>query len=167
MAVPAAVAHLDQKSSAALAGQLRTRWRRGDALVCDHAFIYDLALLLDLHEDVPLLQDWSDPATVRGDGWERALADAAGSDVARARAVLRQPEDWAQLRCTAPRTWLVAGSGTRTALAASRVGEPTADHHSHRRRLPDDSAERPERAATYQASSAGKPCLSRSSAATA
>jgi 4-amino-4-deoxy-L-arabinose transferase-like glycosyltransferase len=116
MAAPAAVTYLDEKSSATLADQLRGRWRPGDALVYDHAFIYDLALLAGYHGDVPIVHDWNDPVTVRGDGWERILADAASFDAARGHAVLRLPDDWARLRCAAPRTWLVAISGASSAV---------------------------------------------------
>ena len=110
-----AIARSDRKGNEDLAVQLRSQWQPGDALVYDHAYFFDLALLLGRQQDVPVLLEWNDPNAVRGDGWERELADAGAFDTARAAKVLVQPERWAALRCAAPRTWLVTRKGARTA----------------------------------------------------
>ena len=108
-----AVAQLDRKGNGALVTQLREQWRDGDALVYRHAYLFDLALLLGHTADVPVLLDWDQPEAVRGDGWERELADAGRFDAARAARVLRTPAQWPALRCAAPRTWLIAPAGDR------------------------------------------------------
>ena len=110
-----AVAQLDHKGNGALAAQLRTQWRDGDALVYRRAYFFDLALLLGHAPDVPVLLDWDRPEAVQGDGWERELADAGRFDAARAAQVLRTPAQWPALRCAAPRTWLIAPAGDREA----------------------------------------------------
>jgi len=108
-----AVAQLDRKGNGALASQLRAQWRDGDALVYRRAYFFDLALLLGRTADVPVLLDWNRPEAVRGDGWERELADAGRFDTERAAQVLRTPAQWPMLRCAAPRTWLIASPGDR------------------------------------------------------
>jgi 4-amino-4-deoxy-L-arabinose transferase-like glycosyltransferase len=116
VAVVGVVAHVDRKGSAPLAAQLRAQWQDGDALVYDHLYVFDLALLLSLTRpaaDVPVLLEWDDPAAVSGDSWQRELADAGAFDAARAAKVLRTPARWPALRCAAPRSWVVARSAER------------------------------------------------------
>jgi 4-amino-4-deoxy-L-arabinose transferase-like glycosyltransferase len=121
----ALIARFDRKGNEAIATALRAQWQAGDALIYDRAYFFDLALLLGRHESVPVLLAWNDPAAVRGDGWERELADAAGFDPSRGAQVLRLPEQWPALRCAAPRTWLIARHGTHTPTVQALGQAPT------------------------------------------
>lgn len=120
----AAIARLDHKGNGELAQRLQSQLQPGDQLVYWSDYFFDLALLLHRREPVTILSSRLKMGTFTGDGWEQELLDAAEFDLPQGRRLLRLPEQWAEVRCAAPRTWLIARQDERAAIARLTAGLP-------------------------------------------
>ncbi|MBV8123675.1 MAG: glycosyltransferase family 39 protein [Burkholderiaceae bacterium] len=94
------------KSNHTLIKAVAQEWRPGDALVFDNSFTFDVPLMLRLPPPTPVFLDHPmEPQ--KQDSWRRELVEAAEFAPAQGAKALRPVSDWAQVRCAAPRTWIV------------------------------------------------------------
>ncbi|MEY4754236.1 MAG: hypothetical protein RJA44_1911, partial [Pseudomonadota bacterium] len=116
------IARFDQRGHAPLARQLQPLMQAGDQLVFWDDEYYDLPLLLSYWRPVPILGPALRLGSFTGDGWQQELLDAAEFDLPLGRQLLLQPEGWAQVRCAAPRSWLIGEQSERERIAAQTGG---------------------------------------------
>ncbi|MEX8517478.1 MAG: phospholipid carrier-dependent glycosyltransferase [Leptothrix sp. (in: b-proteobacteria)] len=112
--------------SGALAQRLQPLLQPTDQLAFWGDHYYDLPLLLHRPQPVPVLAQRLQIGSFTGDGWEQELLDAAQFDLPLGRQLLRQPDAWPSVRCSAPRTWLIAHLADRAAVAQVSAALPVA-----------------------------------------
>ncbi|MBY0237307.1 MAG: glycosyltransferase family 39 protein [Burkholderiaceae bacterium] len=117
------IIQVDTKSNEKLVAAMQAQWQAGDALVFEDQFTFDVPLLLRRGAPVPVIMD--DPFKPQiGDSWRREIVEAGEFNRSKAEKILLPPSAWAELRCSAPRTWIVSLRKSDLVLIEERRGLP-------------------------------------------
>jgi 4-amino-4-deoxy-L-arabinose transferase-like glycosyltransferase len=108
---------LDTKSNAPLAKVLREQRQPGEALLVVGRYTYDLPLLLQETQPVPVVTNWHDKVRLATDSWEKELADAGEFAPEQAARILIDVTALRTTLCTQPVTWVALSGGAPPELA--------------------------------------------------